>query len=295
MTLRVLRTALVVVACSLTAHAAETPSLAVTPTAVDTTCGEPFELLVVRRYAAGANPSAWDAAALEPLAAVLEDRRLSTSDGEVEETLRFRCQAFAVADVTIAAPTFTVGDTSRPVTGEDITVRVRPTLDPLAPGPPELPGPPLPEPRSPLPWIGAAAAVVIGLLLWARSRRSEAPPPIEVVAEPESHAAGDLAQLAPTQIPDAAADLAFHAELARVLRGHIGAQLHRDIREWTSEELISSAEVSAVLGVQAVSELATALGDADRVKFAAHRSTLPERERALEAAEAVVSDESSAG
>ncbi|MEM8884959.1 MAG: hypothetical protein AAGD14_12880 [Planctomycetota bacterium] len=220
--------------------------------------GEPFPLVVERVWPKGLVPSTWRADALAPLRLERDKVIVDESDTHVRERTHYRAFAFAAGALTLPAVPFGArardGSREERTLSEPWELRVRPQLDPDAPGAPEWA-----EPRgwSPL-WL-LALLLLVPLLLRRRPRVEAAP-----VVEPEEDWRAPFLALE----PDAAR---FHLELAELVRGRIGA------RERTTEEIGRTATPAVVDVLRAC----------DLVNFARQPASRDEanalRDRALEA------------
>ncbi len=151
--------------------------LTVTAKVAEVGLGEGFSLSVVRAWRRDLVPAEWTDDALAPL----QVRLLSTSrredDRHVEETRRFRAHVFLPGDVTVRVPAFAArpGDGGPELSAacDPLRIRVRPSLDPADPGPPELPGGPLADP-SPLAFWWVPGLLVLATLGFIAVRRRRA-------------------------------------------------------------------------------------------------------------------------
>ncbi len=205
--------------------------------------GEGLAIAVVRTWSKALDPSPWDDAMLSPLTVrpIATTRREDTL--RVEETRTFRVYAFGLKDVALPAIPFA----GKPLAGGDLkitatrpfVVRVRPSLDPATPGPPELPDG-LTERRPPW-WF---LAFVVGIVAFALAGRRRAP---RTLADDDP-----LAALRSAEGWD---------ELADALRRHVAA--HYGV----PAPLRTTEEVTAVLDDARITD---ALAACDQVKFAQH-------------------------
>lgn len=247
--------------------------LRVTTSVSEVEVGRAFPLTVVRTWDAGTNPDPWDESALEPLLVRLEETRRRRRDGRVEETLRYRAHALALGTVGVSAA--------------DLELSVRPQLDAAAPGPVEWPGDVLEEPPS---WfsltVGATFVVfVLALLLLALNRQPSVaaePPTAPPAPPPQDAALRRLRALREDAVRDSDGVLAFHVELADVLRDYAHA------RYAVPAAMMTTEEVTAALPAGPGDDLRPPLRACDRVKFGGVRPDGEARERLLAAAERFV-------
>jgi hypothetical protein len=246
--------------------------------------GSAFPLEVVRSWRNDLTPEPWDAKALAPLVVRPEGVSRREDAVHVQETLRFAAYAFAAGDVVVDVPSFVAatrdGRAAASSEPQRLTLQVRHAVDSAAPGPIELPGEPVPERK---PWIawafGASLLAGIGAFVVARRRRraasnvpEHAPPP---VVDPAVRARESLAALRGRPVATTDEDVAFHDDVARVLRTFVAERWGVRTAERTSEEL-----AAAVDGASRPA-LVSSLGACDLVKFARHASCAAERERVL--------------
>jgi hypothetical protein len=258
--------------------------------------GRSFPLTVVRVHDARLVPEAFDERSLSPLVVRLEARSRREDGTRVEETRRYRAYAFEPGETVVPAPELRArpraGGAERSVRGEPLRLRVEATLDPAAPGPPELPGEPL---SRPFPWAAALAGLGLSLLagsaalLASRRRRARAAPPAAAapVAPPpppdaSTRALGRLAAIAARGGPPADAV----AATALVVREYAADRFGVPALRRTSAELASSLRSRVAADARAA--LAQALATADAAKFAAHVPSAAERDEALGRATAFV-------
>jgi hypothetical protein len=261
--------------------------LRVTPGAEEVELGRGFPLTVVRVWKKDLAPAEWNDRALRPLAARLLGVSRREDKERVEETRRYRCHAFTLDDVRIAAVKLVARprDGGPEVVAVDgpLRVRVRRALDPLAPGPPELPGDPVAEPFPRIPFALAAVAAAVALLWVSRRNRRRAPLAAPAAAPPDPPHLRALARL--REIRERGAD---PAAASAVVRDYLAERFDVRAAERTTEELLDAPPLAAHRDA-----LAAVLVPCDLVKFAGARPSPPERARLLDAAEAFV--EGSAG
>ncbi|MHC4860024.1 MAG: hypothetical protein ACYTDY_08020, partial [Planctomycetota bacterium] len=194
--------------------------------------------------------------------------------------------AFSLGDVTVGVP-------SR--TGGPLVLRVRPVLDPAAPGPAELPGGPLAEP---LPWGlfaagGVAVFAALAVLLLHRYRRAARvvpPAPVEAPPEPPAPHEIALARIARLREADPRDDdevQAYHIEASGLVRDYVGERFRVPAAE-TTEECLSAPHAVRPIEDPQRALLGEVLLHCDLVKFARHRPAAPDRLRMLDAAEGFV-------
>jgi hypothetical protein len=239
----------------------------------ETAPGRGFPLEVVRVWSKDLVPAEWSDRALAPLHLRLEEARRREDSLRVEETRLYRAYAFALGDVSIPPPRLRAvpkaGGEERTVSADAIRVRVRPELDPAAPGPPELPTAP---PARRVPWFAWAAVALLAAAAAIALRRREPAAPAPAPAPPPHETA--LARL--RELRSKPPEEAIVAASA-VVRGYVAIRFDVRAPERTTEEVLA-----------AVPALAAFLGPCDLVKFAAHRPTDAERARLLDLAEAFV-------
>lgn len=259
--------------------------------------GKAFPLTVVRVWSKDLVPADFPDDALAPLTLRLVGTSRREDDRRVEESRRYAGYAFSLDEVTVPAPTFRAtprgGDASavRSVAGDRLALRVRRALDPAAPGAPELPGDPLPEPFPWRPWtIGAALALAAFVLVQVRRLRAvrlaseivvapaaatpQPPGPHEIALR----RIGDLRSADPRTDDDVRR---WHVTASEIVRDYAAARFGLRASEMTTEELIAAAPSDRP-------ELSSALRDCDRVKFARHESSARERAATLDSAEGFV-------
>lgn len=283
---------LLATACLLLAGCGETAGIEAAELAVEVTLGATeietgrgFPVTVVRTWAASLEPSPWDDGSLSPL--VLRDMQQSRRDDgrTVQETLRFRAHAFTLEDVTLSPIAFVGrprdGSAPRIATSGAMRLRVRPTLDPAAPGPPEGPGPrPVPARTG---WGGVIAltALLAGLAVWFVRRRRAPAPAAAVVGDPDLAL---LAALRAAATPDEARWRGHVLMAADLMRQRAGRRAGILGRCRTTRELSDAFE----RGTTQRAALDEVLEPADLLKFAQQRATPALRDEVLAAAEAFV-------
>jgi hypothetical protein len=248
--------------------------------------GRGFPLEVVRVWRKDLVPEAWSDRALAPLVVRLEEAAHREDGARVEERLRYRAHAFTPGPLTLAGVKLAAHSASgeeRAVFAEPARLRVLTTVDPAAPGPPELPDGPLAEPR---PWwvrIAAGLALLAAAAFAvARARRRPPPPSPESPARatPRDRALLALARIRARPAPDLHARQEDFAEAAAVLREFVAERFGLPAAQRTTEEILAGAPSEA---------LAALLRAADRVKFAAAKPGEAERRALLDGADAYVS------
>ncbi|MCE9634657.1 MAG: hypothetical protein K8T90_03040 [Planctomycetes bacterium] len=278
--------------------AAEDLHLRITAGATEVELGRGFPLTVVRVWSRDLAPSDWEDRALAPLSVRLLNVSRRENDRRVEETRTYAAYAFALGDVTLPpraisatpAPDRRSGaaETIRTAASAPLHLRVGPTLDPSAPGEPELPGGPL---REPFPWrtaaIVAVAALAATAILVRRARRAR---PHETNAEsaPTPPPGPDVEALARLRaVRDrAASDLpADFVETSAIVREYLAARFDVHAPEMTSEEI---AVALARLEASPRALLHDVGARCDLVKFAAAPPTAADRACLLDAAERFV-------
>ena len=255
--------------------------------------GRAFPVTVVRTWRKGLEPEPWRDELLAPLVLRLESEARREDARHVEETRRYRAYAFAAGETPVPAATVVArgGPGEAPVTasGEPLVLRVRPSLDPSAPGAAELPGDPLPLPVPWRTWAVAAAALLAGAAIAQRARRRrapEAPAPAPSAAAPEEGPAPAalraIEALRAREPRDQAESDAWHVDAAAVVRTYASARFGVHARESTSEEL-TSAVARATTG-EPSAPLRDVLSACDAVKFGLGATTTAERARVLDRA-----------
>jgi hypothetical protein len=255
--------------------------------------GQGFALRVVRVWSKDLEPVEWEDDALAPLTVRLLETRRRENEGRVEETRLYRAHAFTLGAFAVTLPTLRAvpkaGGAERVVSGNRLALRVRRNLDPADPGPPELPGGPLTEPRAWRLWtVGALLAVAaLAVLLFQRRRRALAAvtAPSAAPAEPSVPQPGPaeralerierLRALSPRSPEEV---LAFHRAAAALTRDYLTERFGLSVTPMTTEECLESVE----------SLPADVLAPCDLVKFARHPSSERERAGVLDAAERFV-------
>jgi len=117
-------------------------------------------------------------------------------------------------------------------------------------------------------WVAGAAGLLLGLIMWHRSRRPFSPPaPILPPA--------DLARQSLAALQNQPETVAQVAEVCRIIRGYAQATIHVATGELTTEELM--AEVRACQGINehAARALGEFLRECDAAKFAPAPFPLP--------------------
>lgn len=273
-------------------------SLTITVGAEEVELGSAFPLTVVRAWSKDLVPAEWDDRSLAPLHVRLEEITRREDDRHIEETRRYRGYAFTLSDVVIPAPVLTArpknGGRQRATEADGIRLRIRPALDPTSPGPPELPGEPLPEPFPWTPWVlgvtAALAALMVGLV---RLRRRPPTPDVPVLAEPPPippHVRAlerlrRLGERTPRGLDEIRSDV---VEASDVVRGYVAEQLPLRAWEKTTQEILIAPETRRSLGPAHQAVLQDLLTQCDLVKFAAHAPSAAERSRLLHTAEVFV-------
>lgn len=242
--------------------------------------GEPFEVLVQVQKALQAAP--FDAAWLRPL--VVDEAESGAARGA---TWRCRVRAFAVGDLTLGGDVDVVVAPGEVVRAQvpPVTLRVASVL-PEPPGDYEWPG----DVREPArgswwPFVLVALALVGAGALALRGRQAV---PATAPAAPPEVPPHQLVLAKFAALGDDLDDLAFHTELAALVRRYLALRydLHADVR--TSEELWTHHDRDGAL-------LRDCLWRCDLVKFACLEPPRDERERARQAAIAFVRRTASPG
>ncbi|MCC7397386.1 MAG: hypothetical protein IT455_10015 [Planctomycetes bacterium] len=247
-------------ACCCATAAAQSLQIGFEPPAATRQFGDRVEVVVTRRWPAGAEVEAFDAAVLAPLE-LGEVRVEPLLDGE---RLRFAARVLRVGDY---APAPVVMRWRRDGRIESLAAAVPPfVVGSLLPSPPG--GiewlPPLPPPSPFGRWAPAAlggAAVLLGLCWWWRRRRL-APQPSPFAGAAGSGALEALLAL-PLPAPGQATE-PYCLAVKRILRQHLASRFHVPAVVRTSEELVAAVPVAR-------DALRAALHDVDLVLFAAAR------------------------
>lgn len=247
--------------------------------------GRAFPLTVTRMWRRDLAAAVWDDRALAPLDLRLETLTREEDDERVRETRHFRAYVFALEDVVVPPVPFAArpagGGEAKTVHAPSITVRVRPTLLPSAPGVPELPGGPLRPSRAPWLGIGLGLAVLLGLGITAARRRRPRPVAEPAAEEPPAPAPHEIAL---ERLARLGANGAAVAAVTEVVRAYVADRYD------VPAPFLSTEEVLAADGIEedAADRLARLLALGDRTKFAAHAATPSERQAHLKDAERFV-------
>jgi len=293
-----------VLGAGLAAGASERMTIRIETDAEVVALGEPFAVRIVRVWDAELRALPFDDASLAPLVLRLEETSRREQEGRIEQTRRYRARAFALGEVAVPAPTLEArprsGGPVRAVTGRELRLRVTGTLDPEAPGRPELPGDPLPLPERDAPglpwWVAAVAALAAAVLVAAglALRRGWTTPSAEPEeprpAPPGPHelALARLARLRERDPRDREAMQAYYSEAYALMREYTGERFGVRVRERTSEEILADLEEGAVLALPPHERLARYLAHCDRVRFGREMPGAADREQVLESAERFV-------
>lgn len=270
-------------------------SIRVVAGAEEVELGKSFPLTVVRVWSSDLEPEPWRDQNLAPLA-VRPDRTTREEDGRhVEETRVFRAYAFDPGAVTVKSLSFQaspkLGGPASITTCDGFTVRVKPALDPKAPGPPELFGEIAPEPRRWWLWVAVGVAILAAFAHLVRTSRQTAaqhPGPTAPPILPHERALDRIRRLRGQDPHSHDGVQAWHVEASSIVRDYVAEQFAIRALEMTTEELLSSPATVAALPPAQRALLFEVLGSCDLVKFGRHPSTAPERERLLTAAETFV-------
>ena len=260
------------------------------------TFGQPFVLRVERAWRAGSRPSAFDERALAPLVVAPLSVERAERDGSVQETRRFRAQAFVRGEVAVGPLRMLVA----PVAGgaptehfcEPITHEVRSSLandDDLAVEQPLE----LLRPGQRTAWLPPALAALALVAAWLltrslrSSRRARVSTPVPAVVAPPARDPRETALEAIAAIESRAADdVEFAAALAMALREWAARRSRMRASTSTTEEL--AVALAAHAGPRATQQFGVALSPCDLVKFARMRLGPDGRARSLAAARACV-------
>jgi len=257
--------------------------------------GQAFPLTVVRTWSPELIPEEWSDEALAPLVIRVLESTTREDQRRVEATRRCLAHAFRRGEVVVPPIAFrarpTDGSAERVATAPELRLRVRSALAAGEPGPPELPGGPLPYPTRWLPWTAAAALALAALALvgWRATRRRRpveplAPEPLPPAVPPHVRALERLERLRAHEPSDDDANEAWHVEAATIVREYVGERFSvRALERTTSELLPAAPEAHRPL-------LADVLRRCDRVKFAAKRPGAEERSPLIETAASFVKE-----
>ncbi len=268
----------------------------------DIELGKAFPLTVTRVWKKELVPEDWSDEILAPLVVRLEETNRREDERHVEETRRYQAYAFVRDELTVPPHLFQArprdGGRERTFTSKALQLRVKPALPTDAPGPPELPGEPLPEPFPWLRWTmrGAAALAVMALLVFYLQRRTRqadvrtAMPagPGKVPVDPVERALERLRRLR-GQDPRSHEELqAYYVELSTLAREYIEALYAVRALTMTTEELRASPEAERALEAPHRAMLADLFLYWDLVKFARYVPSELDREHHLKAVEQFV-------
>jgi hypothetical protein len=246
----------------------EQPLLEVTAGVAEIELGKAFPLTVVRAWERDRSPPEWNEEALAPLVVRPVETTRREGSGLIEETRRYRAYAFGPGEIS-----------------EPVELRVKGTLDPDRPGPAELPGEPLREPSTWLPWSAAGAALVVAAVLVSRRRgrpgtvpvpEPEPPPP-----GPHLRALEHIERLRERRPRTHEQTQAFYVEAAGLIRDYVGERFEVRTTVRTSEDL---------LGLSLHPALTAVLKPCDLVKFARHQPDEAERQALLDVMERFVEE-----
>jgi hypothetical protein len=269
-------------------------SLQITTGVEEIELGKAFPLMVKRTWSKELVPGEWLDEQLSPLHVRLVEASLRENDSHVEETLDYSCHAFSLEDMVIPPPSFRAwpkdGGSERVTSADEILIRVKPLLNPDAPGPAELPCGllPVPTPFSWLPWLGGGAMVLATLaLLWyvQQHARRRAAMRVEPAPPPGLRALERLERLR-GQDPAGASEIdAYYVEASSLVREYIVERFNVRAPEMTTEQFLASRETARALEASQCNLLAEFLAQCDLVKFGRHMPTDPDRVKLLDAAE----------
>jgi hypothetical protein len=255
--------------------------------------GKEFPLTVTRVWSKDLDPEPWSDALLAPLAVELADLTRRESAKRVTEVRTYRARAFDREAVVVPARAYRAWPASGAGAGRafdvtEIRLRVKPILDPAAPGPMEPPEPLPPRSRWPL-LAAVAAATVAGAALWTAVRRRRAivasGPPTPSARERALARLHALRERDPSSRDDIEA---WYVEDADAIRDFVSDVAGVRAREMTTEEIVAPA--SRALAPSQRARLGDVLGACDLVKFARVLPAAAERAALLAASEALVSE-----
>ena len=272
--------------------------LRVTAGATEVDFGKAFPLTVVRVWSKELVPEHWSDEALLPLMVRLVDATHREDDRRVEETRRYEGYAFSLEDITVPATSFRArprdGGSDLVVTGEELNLRVRSSLNTEAPGSAELPRGPFPAPFPRGFWsgvVGAGIAALVMVMWYARwralrPRRVRAAPKLA----PHERALQRLERLRERQPGGPEQTRAYHVEISGLVRSYIEERFTVRAPEMTTDEFLVEARAIDTLAESHREMLSEFLLLCDLAKFARYPPTEEERERWLSAVEAFVRD-----
>jgi len=263
--------------------------------------GQQFVLDVVRRWQRGLQPSAFDERALAPLAVAALDVSRREVDGFVEETRRFRAQAFVRGEVDIGPVRFVAASgasAAAEAVSEPLRIDVASALrapDDLAIEQPMT----LAVPQQASGWFGVAltllactvATFVARAFLRSRSRAASAIEPVSL-AQPPRDARADALRALQSLEGDAGGvgfDAAFAERLAATMRAWAEARIGRRTDVLTTDEI--AAALSQRADGVAEARFVAVLSPCDLAKFAQARADRSARMRAIADARACVEAE----
>ena len=264
--------------------------------------GQPFVLDVVRRWQRGLQPSAFDERALAPLAVAALDVARREVDGFVEETRRFRAQAFVRGEVDVGPVRFVAASgasAAAEAMSEPLRIEVASALrspDDLAIEQPMA----LAVPKEASGWVGAviallacAVATFVARTFWRpRSRLASAIEPSSPAQAPRDARADALRELQSLEgdSGDLGFDAAFAERLAETMRAWAAARIGRRTDVLTTDEIAAALWQRADATSQA--RFVAALSPCDLAKFAQTRADRAARMRAIADARACVEAQS---
>jgi len=245
--------------------------------------GRAFPITVLRVWSKELLPGAWNDRTLAPLALRLERIERREDDSRIEERRHYVGYAFSLADLSIAAPKFVArpkaGGPDRITAATPLSLRVRPELDPLAPGPPDLPD--LPAEQRSRRWLWTLLLLLLTLAALVLVRRARRPAATAPAQDPGMVAVARLRAL-----HGEAPGVAVYLELANLLRAYLSARFGLPADEMTTEEIAAGGAGRA--------RFAEVLARCDLVKFAGQRPDADALPPLLDRAEASVREGASA-
>ena len=228
---------------------------------------------------------------------VLESIARTNPQSEQDKDLYlFQAQAFETGSLRI--PAFQAawrraGDPSQSGTAasEPVPIEITSVLQSPKDAPADL-KPPAEIPAPPFPWVlaslaaAALAALVAGLIYWARRRRPApaAPPaPVAPPIPPHEWAYQELQRLLAGPLLRAGRVKEFHVELAEIVKRYLSLRFGFETLERTSEEVVSDL-VRLRIGAEPLATAREFFAHTDLVKFARYRPAEDEIRRSVDRA-----------
>lgn len=127
---------------------------------------------------------------------------------------------------------------------------------------------------------GLVLSILLGLFLFIRSRTQEK----QLFVDPYNFATTRLSRIESSGLPDPEESEYWYVDLSEVIRKYIELRFELKAPDQTTEEFLATANQKGVLAPEHQRLLSTFLSHADQVKFARHRPSAEESNRALELA-----------